>query len=83
IVNYVVAQETLKDETYKFAVRLSQSAPIAVSFIKSAVNSSLESTFKEVLEKEVSNQTICLQTEDCKEGLNAFKEKRMPKFSGK
>ncbi len=83
IINYVVGHEELKDATYKFAERLSQSAPIAVSFIKSALNSSLESNLKTVLEKEVSNQTICLQTEDCKEGLNAFKEKRAPKFTGK
>lgn len=83
IVNYVVSQDELRDATYKFAERLSQSAPISISFIKSAVNSSLECTLKEVLDKEVSNQTICLQTEDCKEGLNAFKEKRAPKFSGK
>jgi 2-(1,2-epoxy-1,2-dihydrophenyl)acetyl-CoA isomerase len=83
IVNYVIPQEDLKETTYTFAERLSKAAPISVSFIKSALNSSLECTLKEVLDKEVSNQTICLQTEDCKEGLNAFKEKRAPKFSGR
>ncbi|HBH12845.1 MAG: Putative enoyl-CoA hydratase PaaG [Clostridiales bacterium 38_11] len=83
IVNYVVDYEELKNATYDFAERLSQSAPIAISFIKSALNSSLESDLKTVLQNEVSNQTVCLQTEDCKEGINAFKEKRTPKFDGK
>lgn len=83
ILNYVVPHEELHDAVYSFAERLSKAAPISVSFIKSALNSSLECTLKEVLDKEVSNQTICLQTEDCKEGLNAFKEKRTPEFNEK
>ena len=83
IVNHAYDTEELAEKTYEYAKRLAEMPPISLDFIKKAVNASLENGLTEMLELEVNLQTICLQTEDNKEGLAAFKEKRQAKFTGK
>lgn len=83
VVNEVVADEALADTVGKLAGRLAESAPLALSFIKKMVNRSdkldLETTF--AFEEDL--QCICMQTQDHKEGVEAFKAKRAPRFQGK
>lgn len=82
-VNKVVEDSELKDATYEFAGKLAQSAPIALSLIKKMLNESDGLDLKKALELETYMQSLCLQTEDNKEGVKAFKEKRAPVFIGK
>lgn len=83
IVNKVVEDAELKEVTYKFAARLAQSAPIALGLIKTMINRSDNLDLESTLELEANLQTICMQTQDHKEGVAAFKEKRVPVFQGK
>lgn len=82
-VNQVVEDAELKDATYKFAEKLAASAPIALSLIKKILNESDGLDLKKALELETFMQSMCLQTEDNREGVKAFKEKRSPIFKGR
>jgi len=83
IVNQVVDDAELKEITYKFAEKLANSAPIALALMKKILNQSDNLSLENELEMEAGLQCICLQTEDNKEGVRAFKEKRAPVFKGK
>lgn len=83
LVNKVVADDKLRDETYAFAAKLNASAPIALELIKRTINSADQLSLCDLLAQEASLQTLCMQTADHREGLKAFMEKRAPQFTGK
>jgi 2-(1,2-epoxy-1,2-dihydrophenyl)acetyl-CoA isomerase len=83
LVNKVVEDDKLKEETYAFVKKLANSAPIAIGFMKNTLNRSDNLSLDAVLDCEAELQSICMQTEDHKEGVRAFKEKRNPIFTGK
>lgn len=83
IVNQAVESDELEKITYEFANKIIEKAPIAIKNIKEILNQSKDLTFKESLKLEEAVQTFCMETEDNKEGIKAFKEKRKPKFKGK
>jgi 2-(1,2-epoxy-1,2-dihydrophenyl)acetyl-CoA isomerase len=83
LVNYVIPDEQLKEETYKLAGRLAVSAPIAIGLAKKMLNCSMEWDLATLLAHEADYQTVCMQTADYREGVNAFREKRQPAFTGK
>jgi len=82
IVNQVIDDAELKETTYEFAEKLANGAPIALALIKKALNQSFNLNLEGALELEASLQCNCLQTQDKKEGIKAFKEKRAPVFKG-
>jgi len=82
IVNQVIDDAELKETTYEFAEKLANGAPIALALIKKALNQSFNLNLEGALELEASLQCNCLQTQDNKEGIKAFKEKRPPVFKG-
>lgn len=82
-INYIVKDEDLEEKTYEFANKLASRAPLAIRFIKKMVNESQNMTLDNTLKHEASLQALLVQTEDCKEGIAAFKEKRKPNFTGK
>lgn len=82
-INKVVDDGELKEKTYQFAEKLVKAAPIPLAFIKTSINQSERLTLEDALEVETDKQSFCLQTQDNKEGVKAFKEKREPLFSGK
>ena len=83
IVNEVYDKEELLVEAYKLAESLSCAASAAIGLTKQLINKSQNVGFKEYLEQEVLSQSVAFQTEDLKEGVKAFLEKRPPVFTGK
>jgi 2-(1,2-epoxy-1,2-dihydrophenyl)acetyl-CoA isomerase len=72
----------LLDEARALAVRLASGAPRAIALTKRALNGSWDATLEESLEYEAYLQGVAGATDDHREGLAAFVEKRPPRFSG-
>jgi 2-(1,2-epoxy-1,2-dihydrophenyl)acetyl-CoA isomerase len=80
LVNRVVHHDQLEAETDKMVQRFIRNSPRIIAMIKQAVYQSLNAGFEEMLDYETAAQKTCFQIEDSAEGLNAFVEKREPKF---
>jgi len=82
MINRVVPNDKLMEETMAFAKKLAKRAPIALSLAKMAINNGLGVTLQSSLDNEVYMQNICLQSKDVIEAMMAFFEKREPNFTG-
>ena len=83
LVNHVYPADQLEAETMKLAEKIAEKAPIALQLSKEAVKFASRSNLDEGLRREVDLFAICFSTEDKKEGVAAFLEKRRPVFTGK
>ena len=83
LVSRVVPEKMLMEVTLEVAVKISEKSQISVKSAKEAVNRSLETTLAEGLlfERRVFHSMFA--TEDQKEGMSAFLEKRDPQFRDK
>jgi enoyl-CoA hydratase len=83
LINKVVPVEMLMHETLSLAKEIAAQSPVAVMLAKEAVNRSFETHLDEGLHFERKNFYLAFASEDQKEGMAAFVEKRKPKFKGK
>jgi 2-(1,2-epoxy-1,2-dihydrophenyl)acetyl-CoA isomerase len=79
----VIDDEQLKDEALSLAKRLATQPTKGLALIKRAIQSSWDNSFDEQLDLERDLQTLAGRTEDYREGVKAFMEKRQPDFKGK
>jgi 2-(1,2-epoxy-1,2-dihydrophenyl)acetyl-CoA isomerase len=79
----VIDDEQLKDEALSMAKRLATQPTKGLALIKRAIQSSWDNSFDEQLDLERDLQTLAGRTEDYREGVKAFMEKRQPDFKGK
>jgi enoyl-CoA hydratase len=83
LVNKVVAHELLMEETFKLAKKLSKQPPLSLRLIKDSVNKAVDYPLYEGMQYERKNFYLLFSSEDQKEGMKAFSEKRKPEFKGK
>jgi enoyl-CoA hydratase len=83
LVNKVVPEELYLEEAIKLAAKIAQLSPIATRLAKESVNRSFETGLDEGLHFERKNFYLTFASEDQKEGMQAFVEKRTPDFKGK
>ena len=83
MVNKVVPVEMYLREAVNLAGEIAQMSPIATQLAKEAVNRAFETHLDEGLQFERKNFYLCFSSEDQKEGMKAFIEKRKPEYRGK
>ena len=83
LVSRVVPAKELMPEAMKTAAKIAEKSPLTAMAVKEAVNRSYETTLREgvLFERRLFNALFA--TEDQKEGMAAFSEKRTPQFRGK
>jgi 2-(1,2-epoxy-1,2-dihydrophenyl)acetyl-CoA isomerase len=82
LVNKVAADDSLVEESQALAEHLATLPTAALGRMKSTLHASFEADLETALEREAEGQTFCGYTQDHKEGVAAFFEKREPNFTG-
>src|ERR1700756_3861825 len=82
MVDRVVPAAELATETAKLAQSIATPPPIAVAGIKRALAAAERNDLRAQLELEAEHQLRAFQSSDAAEGMNAFFEKRPPRFEG-
>jgi len=82
LVNKVVPVEVYLSEAVKLAQAVAANSPLAVQMAKESVNKADETSLQEGLAFERKNFYMLFATQDQKEGMSAFVEKRNPNFKG-
>jgi len=82
VVNRAVPPEDLKRATYELAHKISNKAPVSLAMIKEIMYKGLNLDLRAELDLEANAQSICLKSEDHREGVRAFLENRSPDFKG-
>lgn len=83
LINKVVPAAELEAETLKLARKMASGPTVAYGRAKALMQASLENTMESQLELEGEAIAACMTTEDHREGITAFLEKRSPVFSGR
>ena len=83
LVSHVLADDEYAAGLDKIVRRLATGAPLALTATKRAVNAATLTALEGAFERERSGQSVLLRTEDVREGMRAFGEKRRPEFRGR
>jgi enoyl-CoA hydratase len=83
LINKIVPIEMYLREAVGLAKEIAQMSPVAVQLAKEAVNRSFEAHLDEGLNFERKNFYLAFATDDQKEGMKAFIEKRKPEYKGR
>ena len=79
----VFPDATFREAARAFARQLAQRAPFSLQLVKEQLNHAGERTFDACLTAELEGMTFVATTQDWQEGIDAFAEKRAPRFQGK
>lgn len=80
LVNKVTDKDSLMEETYKMAEKIKSNSRVALKYAKESMNRGIETDIETGIAFESNIFGLCFASEDQKEGLSAFLEKRHPNF---
>ena len=80
--NQVVSDDQLQNATMELAKQIASGPPIAIGYMKENINKALELDLRGALAQEADRLMRCAETNDHKEAVRAFMEKRDPVFNG-
>ncbi len=83
LANRIVPLADLAATTMDLAKQVAAAGPLAVRAIKQAVTDGLDQPLAAALATELRHYNVVIETEDRREGIRAFNEKRPPRFSGR
>ena len=83
LVDKVVPPDLLMEEAKKMAATIASKPRVALALAKSAINKGLDMDLQDGLSYEIECFAQCFATEDQKEGMRAFSEKRKPNYTDK
>ncbi len=83
LINRVVPQDQFDSEVQKWAARIAAGPLTSFRYMKANVNLATHTDFRTLLDREAETHLRCGQTDDHKEGVRAFLEKRPPQFTGR
>lgn len=83
LVNAVAEPEKLLEKAKELALEILKNAPMAVAYAKAAIDEGIDTDIDSGIRLENVYFALCFATQDQKEGMAAFLEKRKAKFAGK
>ena len=83
LVNHVVPDDRVLDEAVAFARRLAAGPPLATRFTKLAVNKGSKDSLNSAFDASTAYELTTFMSEDHVEAIDAFLEKRTPRFTGR
>ncbi len=83
LVARVYPAAVLKEEARKLALAVSSRAPLAVSMVRRIIDRGADADLETALQLEGDSASLTFATEDQKEGMRAYLERRPPRFQGR
>lgn len=83
LVNRAVKAERVMDEALALAERIAGGPTVPLRRLKATLSQSFQRDLNQVLDLEARAQVECFRTDDLKEGITAFLERREPQFKAK
>jgi enoyl-CoA hydratase/carnithine racemase len=83
LANRVAPADELDNATGMLVGELLTCAPLAIGLAKGIIDASALPALRDTLEQEVTAQELCATSEDFREGVQAFAERRPPRFEGR
>jgi 2-(1,2-epoxy-1,2-dihydrophenyl)acetyl-CoA isomerase len=83
LLNHVFPFDRFENEVRALAQKIASGPQITIRAVKHTLFARDQQALTQALEREVEYQLKCFHSEDCKEGIRAFYDKRPPKFEGR